>query len=477
MYDSAMKQQQPRDLREIWSADNARGLALAADGDWQEAVEAFEASADTIARATADISSHEALALVLSNLSQACFRVGRTADAIQHAQRCYALRVAIAGEDAMVVARTRTDLAVLLGSVGRLDEAQSLVQRAIAGMEHGVGDDDMRLVIVLENAARLALAAGSSASAEPHLLRLHALLEEHRLPTTRADDLLERVAQSRRPSMSSAETAADVIAQQTLITEPDHDEAAVYEPVSIREADEWEDQPLRDAVVMTDILLRSTPSGVPIIQSGPGAVEPFTDESFEIELLPLDAAVDESELESVSLLDDIGMGMDFELADDIGAAPTPTPTRPADTPSTSPPPMLLGFEVEHGIGSILADSLTPLGFPAVAEPPAPGRDVLDLMPTTVDRFAEPPASTEPPTPPVTSSTPPAAPEAARLDPTKAAREVVHDAPAAKPVSRTVTTEHVTPAPTSTGEKKTGLIAGVVAAAAAAGAAAWWFLLR
>jgi tetratricopeptide (TPR) repeat protein len=181
-----------------WSHDNDRGLTLAADGAWPEAAAAFQAAADALAQ---DLplrpATHEPLALVLGNLAHACFKAGRMDDALQHAQRTCALRVAIAGEDGMPVARARMDLAVMLASCGRGEEAMTLVQRAIAAIEHRVGDEDARLAIVLENAARIALALGSPSNAEPLLLRLHALLHAHELSTGRAEKLLAKVAEVR----------------------------------------------------------------------------------------------------------------------------------------------------------------------------------------------------------------------------------------------------------------------------------------
>jgi hypothetical protein len=179
-----------------WLAENSRGLAAAATGDWAEAVEAFATAAEL---ATGDdASTHDALALVLNNLAQASFRAGQLDDGIRHAQRACALRAALAGEDAITVARARADLAVMLGAVGRSDEGRALTARAVAGIERIAGDEDVRLCSVLENAARLAVAAGQLSSAEPLLLRLHALLAIHDLPTTTADTLLAHIAQHRQ---------------------------------------------------------------------------------------------------------------------------------------------------------------------------------------------------------------------------------------------------------------------------------------
>ncbi len=262
-----------------WSVENGRGVELAAHGEWSAAAEAFSAASDALADAHAEQGTHDALALVLGNLANATFRAGRTDDAIVAAQRACALRVALLGEDAIAVARCRSDLAVMLSAGGRSEEASALLSRAIAGIERSVGDEDLRLVPLLENAARVALTMAHAASAEPLLLRMHALLDAHGLPVDRAVALLERVARARSaagdplptstlpaeasdtPPPAEAETGTDddvfpmpiespAIATLTAPREP-------FAPV--------DDQPLRDAVALTDVLLRTTPRGVPIV--------------------------------------------------------------------------------------------------------------------------------------------------------------------------------------------------------------------
>ncbi len=207
MVHSGMALDSDSQARGGWTDDNDRGLSLAAAGDWADAAVAFQAAVDAL---TADEplrpATHEPLALVLGNLSHACFKAGQLDAAIQHAQRTCALRAAITGEDGMPVARARMDLAVMLASSGRGDEAMLLIQRAIAAIEHRVGDEDVRLAVVLENAARIALALGSPSNAEPLLLRLHALLHAHELSTGRADKLLAKVADVRDRQLAVART-------------------------------------------------------------------------------------------------------------------------------------------------------------------------------------------------------------------------------------------------------------------------------
>ena len=287
-----MSEMTARSVRDVWTAENAQGLALAAASSWPEAAEAFARAVDAVGMQR-EIASHDALALVLGNLAQACFRAGRIDDGIRHAQRACALRAALVGEDAISSARARADLAVMLGSTGRLDEASALMDRAIACMEQSAGEDDIRLIGPLENAARLALASAHPVNAEPHLLRLHTLLAEHGLPTARADVLLARVA-SKRVRLAALSTPADTanaseerVAVSATQAEPTVAEpsvtvapAAAVAPVVtvapaamvVTEAEieaEPDDQQLLDALLVAETLLRATPRATPTVTANP----------------------------------------------------------------------------------------------------------------------------------------------------------------------------------------------------------------
>ena len=320
-----MSEMTTRSVRDVWTAENAQGLALAAASSWPEAAEAFARAVDAVGMQR-EIASHDALALVLGNLAQACFRAGRIDDGIRHAQRACALRAALVGEDAISSARARADLAVMLGSTGRLDEASALMDRAIACMGQSAGEDDIRLIGPLENAARLALASAHPVNAEPHLLRLHTLLAEHGLPTARADVLLARVASKRvrlaalsspadtanaseeRVAVSAIQAeptvadpsvtvtlapaaavapvvtvapAAMVVTEAALATaatarangvQPTSGRATSVEPTrdSVREIDaEPDDQQLLDALLVAETLLRATPRATPTVTANP----------------------------------------------------------------------------------------------------------------------------------------------------------------------------------------------------------------
>ena len=261
-----------RESRLLWTEENGRGVHHAEQTQWSEAADAFGSAADLIAaNEQGESGSHEAMALVLGNLASACFRAGRIDDGIRHAQRACALRVALVGEGAITVARARSDLAVMLCSVDRVDEASALIGRAIAGIEQYAGDEDAQLIPVLENAARVAMAMAQPASAEPHLLRMHALLAAHDLPVHRAESLLARVAQSRagKPCAVEVHAAEEVAmqseAQPTAVQQLEPDLELDLDLDLDLDADY---QPLRDAVAVTDVLLRNTPTGSPLVRRG-----------------------------------------------------------------------------------------------------------------------------------------------------------------------------------------------------------------
>jgi tetratricopeptide (TPR) repeat protein len=445
-------------------------LSLAAAAEWDEATEAFAAAADVLARRAPDVNSHDALALILGNLAQACFRAGRTDDALQHAQRACALRAAIAGEDAMPVARARMDLAVMLGASGRLSEAKALIQRAIAAAERHVGDDDVRLVSMLDNAARLALADGDPASAEPLLLRLHALLDAHGMSTFRADRLIDRIEPLRmradmlRDPAQRADVAAAESALAAALTDAERAagaEQAVYAHASVTEQAEhaeWDDdQPLRDAVAVTDVLLRTTPPGV-IAVPPPG--------NHDAEILAAFETVVDTPVEPMSV-----ESMDFEpatfepasyepvnvepVSDVVDEQPTPNepstidlvdmfdfPLAPDEEPSAA-----FGIVVEHGYGDLSA--------------PDPAPDARRGSTTPAFGSAAPAFRAEHTAP----STP------AELDEAGVGAAM---APRVVPTRRTTKSNRLVKQKPG---NRAGLIGVAMGAAVAAGGAVWYFLLR
>ncbi len=365
------------DTRLPWTVENARGVHHAERAEWSAAADAFAAAADTItANESAEFATHEAMALVLGNLASACFRTGRVDDGIRHAQRACALRVALVGEDAITVARARSDLAVMLCSVDRAVEASALIGRAIACIEQYAGDEDPHLIPVLENAARVAMVLSQPASAEPYLLRMHALLAAHDLPLHRAEALLARVAASRTatPRAVDAQTAVESSVRTEL-----HDDLDAGPELELDLRDEADDQPLRDAVAVTDVLLRTTPTGSPVIRRDDG----------------LDDAWSSSRIESTShdALEEMRSGAQpptsEPMADDSEVVETFALELERDLHATLPS-SALGFTVEYGFTGYEEQSSATLEVRDGAEtsaflrPPAPRsspRGVAVVMPS------------------------------------------------------------------------------------------------
>ncbi len=495
-----------RSERDGWMDDNTRGLSLAAAAEWDEAAEAFAAAADVLARRAPDSTSHDALGLILANLAQACFRAGRTREALAHAQRACSIRVALTGEDAMPVSRARMDLAVMLGSLGRLDEAQSLMQRAISSMERHVGDEDVRLVVMLENAARLALAAGSPANAEPILLRLHALLDVHGLATDRADRLLGIVASVRArsralPTAVYAHASVDEVGSDSSMHDDSMHDDSMHD-VSMQEtADEWDDQPLRDAVAITDVLLRTTPSGViaitepvnhdaeilaafehvvdtpaepmiELVDEMPAAsvdimldladdFEPITIEPVTIE--PVTVEVIEDDLLGLEL----GAELDDALADSMLTAPEPLEVAvPAPVVAATPEPL---SALNAPLRPVVRHS-EPMVHHGFGPPPAP---IVHPAETGTDRATDLTVRRATPT-----QAPVVLPGAADAERSRTSRSM--EEPESRPRRAPLSDRSTAGGSADTNGKsgsKGGLIIGGVSALAAAGAAAWYFLLR
>ncbi len=184
-----------------WEAANSAGVSLCAEDRWLEAHEAFR---EALSDAPAFVDAPAIHAVVLSNLAQSDFRLGDTASALANARRALDARLIACGDELDApMARIRADLAVYLAASGSFDEAQSSLEAARLSLEWRYGDEDGRLLTVLENQARIALSAGRPAAAEPALLRLHALLVESGHDPERLSHLFALVDASRRPSDGS----------------------------------------------------------------------------------------------------------------------------------------------------------------------------------------------------------------------------------------------------------------------------------
>jgi hypothetical protein len=323
---------------------------------------------------------------------------------------------------------------------------------------------------MLDNAARLALADGDPASAEPLLLRLHALLDAHGMSTFRADRLIDRIEPLRmradmlRDPAQRADVAAAESALAAALTDAERAagaEQAVYAHASVTEQAEhaeWDDdQPLRDAVAVTDVLLRTTPPGV-IAVPPPG--------NHDAEILAAFETVVDTPVEPMSV-----ESMDFEpatfepasyepvnvepVSDVVDEQPTPNepstidlvdmfdfPLAPDEEPSAA-----FGIVVEHGYGDLSA--------------PDPAPDARRGSTTPAFGSAAPAFRAEHTAP----STP------AELDEAGVGAAM---APRVVPTRRTTKSNRLVKQKPG---NRAGLIGVAMGAAVAAGGAVWYFLLR
>jgi len=203
MHTPSLSDEPSRGAERDWACANETGLSFCAEARWLDAQQAFR---EAVASAPAFADAPAVHAVVLSNLAQADFRLGDTEGALINARRALAARL-IACEDDLdaPMARIRADLSVYLAAKGSWDEAAASLEAARLALEWRYGDEDERLITVLENEARIALAAGRTAAAEPALLRLHALLAESGHDPERLGHLFAFVGASRRAADGTEE--------------------------------------------------------------------------------------------------------------------------------------------------------------------------------------------------------------------------------------------------------------------------------
>ena len=208
-----------------WVLANERALACANEHQWEAAAGLW-----SVALAEAPVFSlqPDTHALLLSNLAQARFQCGELELAVELGQRSIAARLLCCdGEHDAPMARAQCDLAVYLAAVERPDEAACMLDEARESLEMAYGDEDPRLVWVLENQARLALMIDNSTLAEPLLQRLHGLLETLGQDTSRLDPLMARVSDTRETSHTS-----DDIFPQIMDGEFDLIDDSLHAPLS-----------------------------------------------------------------------------------------------------------------------------------------------------------------------------------------------------------------------------------------------------
>ncbi|MEO7359476.1 MAG: tetratricopeptide repeat protein [Gemmatimonadaceae bacterium] len=297
----------------FWKDTNAEGLGLAKEGRWAEATRAFE---DALAQLSAEVEQHgvtlvahdDARAQLLLNLGQSYFHTGNLDDARRFAERSCAIRVSLYGEDALVVARTRGDLAVILGASGHPDEAIVLLERAVTAVEKKRGAHSAHLVPLLTNAARL-LERSSPELARPFVSRLNALLFAQKL--------------------------ADEAASITPTEVPSHSFA------NSSDATASDDHYLRSAIAETMDLLRTTPpANIAIATDADSKDEPVEDTIFDLVEAPpptLNAVPDSTANAPISPLGfEVQYGIPVQWHEPL-VDPAPMPALLTDPPAAPTP--------------------------------------------------------------------------------------------------------------------------------------------
>lgn len=348
----------------FWKDTNAEGLALAKEGRWPEATRAFE---DALAQLDAEDAQHgvtvvahdDARAQLLLNAGQSYFHAGRLDEARRLAERSCAIRVSLYGEDALVVARTRGDLAVILGASGQPDDAMSLLERAVSAVEKKRGENSAHLLPLLTNAARL-LERASPERARPFVARLNALLFAQKLADNAAS-----ITPTEMPLHSFGGNSADASDDHYL-------RSAIAETVNLIRTTPTANIATSDAARADRANVLPVPEVEPVETQRepavPFAVEPAFDDvdiANEVNevIVPLEDRPEEVS-EAVALTP--AETIDDTIFDLVEAPPPTLNTVPQSTDNAPVSP--LGFEVQYGIPEQLHE---PLVDPAPLPPLTP----------------------------------------------------------------------------------------------------------
>ena len=192
-----------------WKSCNDRGIQFAIARQWADAAQQFELARALVGDA-AD-AGNDAVALLLGNATTALFNAGRTDAAFRTAVANVGLRMDLWGATSLATLRSKSDLATIQCALGRYDEARELIGEIVSALECEEGPDSRHLIVVIENAARIAIAAGDVAAAEPQLLRLFSLLNSNGVSTTDAEHLLKFVAAARDGAVVDTSSGTETV--------------------------------------------------------------------------------------------------------------------------------------------------------------------------------------------------------------------------------------------------------------------------
>lgn len=393
-----------------WSQCNAEGLTLADQGHWVDATRAFEQALAAVEgmhpESTVTLVAHDDIrARVLLNLGQCHFHTGSFEESRRLAERSCALRVSLYGEDSLVVARTRGDLAVILAASGYSDEAISLLERAVSAVERKRGDESAHLLPLLTNVAHL-LARAAPDRAQPYVARLKALVFARQQAQN-----AEIFPPTDVPAHSFAEIPFSSGSDDHLLR------AAIAQTVDLLRS-----TPAAN-IVMPELLARVAPVAVEVLKAADDDVSaelPFDDHASAELHVDVEASADiQTEADAsadihvddhgsaVILVDgdsDVTVAWEYEVpATVVPPEASPVTAKVAELDDTlfdlveAPPPTLselpkpashgahpenpnpLGFQVEYGIPSQLHESFANPTAPLPTDPPGTAISDADLV--------------------------------------------------------------------------------------------------
>jgi len=231
------------------------GLAFAGEAEWRAHMQAGEAAherGDNHAATTSfDAALREAyafgpqdrrLATTLSRVALNHQALGRLAEAESHYQRALAIREAIDGPDHADVASNLNSIAGVYYRQGRFAEAVPLLERAIAIWEKALGPDDLSVATGLHNLGQMHYRQGKYAEAAPLYQRALAIREKvHGLehPSLMATVNNLATLYYRRGDHAQAESFSKrLLALREKMLGPDHQDVAksLYELADVHRA-------------------------------------------------------------------------------------------------------------------------------------------------------------------------------------------------------------------------------------------------
>jgi tetratricopeptide (TPR) repeat protein len=133
-----------------WQTANEAGFHLYQDGHYDQAEQIFRAA---LQAAETFGPEDTRVAVVLNNLANLCHNQGKLEEAESHYQRALAIRREKYGPDHPFVAQSMNNMAALYRELGKLDEAEEFLHKVLVIAEELVGPEHWRITNCLNNLA------------------------------------------------------------------------------------------------------------------------------------------------------------------------------------------------------------------------------------------------------------------------------------------------------------------------------------